>query len=49
MKEKVKKKHEKQFFLFNHLSQIITDNQKRKIVRKLVGKLNIISKFFHTY
>ena len=32
-------------FTFNHLSQIFTDKLRRKIVRKLVRKLNIISKY----
>ena len=33
------------FFAFDHLSQVITDKSRRNIIRKLVGKLNIISKY----
>ena len=33
------------FFAFDHLSQVITDKLRRKITRKLVEKLNIISKY----
>ena len=42
---KSEKKTWKIISAFDHLSQVITDKLRRKIMRKLVGKLNIISKY----